>query len=58
MTSRVGAPGAFSGAAAHLVGVQPIVTDHLHPFIRNVLGEHGQKVDGIKDLEVAVNFGV
>ena len=31
--------------------------DHLRPFVGNVLGESGQKVDGIKNLEVAVSLG-
>ena len=51
-------PGAFSCAATHLVGIQPVVADHLHPFVRNMLGKNRQEVHGIKNLEVTVNLGI
>ena len=44
---------ALSSAATHLVGIESVVTDHLHPFLRNVLSENSQKINGIKDFEVS-----
>lgn len=44
--------------AAHLVGVPPVIPDHLRTFIRNVLGDSGEKIRRREDLEVPVNFRV
>jgi len=43
---------------AHFVGVPAVVADHLRPFVRDVLGDSGQKVSGGEDLEIAVDFGI
>ena len=43
---------------AHLVGVPPVIPDHLRTFIRNVLGDSGEKIRRSEDLEVPVNFRV
>ncbi len=36
---------------AHLFGVLSVIPDHLRAFIRNMLGDGGEKVRGLEDLE-------
>src|ERR1035437_934519 len=43
-------------AAAHLVAVSAIVTHHLNPLVRNMLGDGGQEIGGTENLEISVYF--
>jgi len=50
--------GSLPRTASHLVGVRSVVTDHLHPLVRDVLGENRQEIDGVEEFEVAVDLGI
>ena len=43
---------------AHLVGIPPVVADHLRTLLGDVLGDGGQEIRGSEDFEVAVDFGI
>lgn len=51
-------PGAFAGAATHLVGVETVVPDHLHTLVGNVLRQNGEEVNGVEDLKVAIDLRI
>lgn len=43
----------FAGQAAGLVGVAAVVADQVFALVGDVLGEFGEEVQGVEDLEVA-----
>ena len=49
---------ATAAHAAHFVGVPTVVADHLHAFVRYMLGDGGQEISRSEHFEVAVYFGV
>jgi hypothetical protein len=46
----------FSSDPAGLVGIEPVVTDHLHSFVGYVLRKNSQKIDWVEDLKIAVDL--
>ena len=45
--------GLFSAEAAGLIGVETVIADKVFALVGDVLGEFGQEVEGLEDIEVA-----
>ena len=50
--------GAFAGATAHLVEVQSVVTDHLHPLVTDVRERIAWKSTGSKTSKLRLSLGL
>jgi len=44
--------------AAHLIGIPSVIEHELETFVRDVLGDAGDEVAGVKHFKIALDLGV